>query len=84
MVRGRDRWIYDDNHSKPILPEVLDLLADILPRASAVGALTVEVDYNQQAVGVANPLDTAVSNFFSSYAVAERCAPHLVKGSRPA
>jgi len=84
MVRGhgRDRWIYDDNHSKPIQPEVLDLLAAILPRATAVGALTVEVDYNQEAVGVANPLDTAVSNVFSSYAVAERFAPHLVKASR--
>lgn len=85
MVRSHEgnRWIYDDNHSKPILPEVLSMLAAILPRASAVRALTVEVDYNQLAVGVTKPLEIAVANFFNSYAVAERWAPSLVGGPGP-
>jgi uncharacterized protein (UPF0276 family) len=80
MVRGpvRGSWIYDDNHSKPILPEVLDLLRLILPLAHRVEALTVEVDYNQAAAGVDNPLDVAVSNFHRSHEVAARLAPRLV------
>jgi uncharacterized protein len=80
MVRGPERgsWIYDDNHSKPILPPVLDLLAMILPRVPDLRALTVEVDYNQAERGVDSPLETAVSNFFKAYHVAERFAPQLV------
>ncbi len=79
MVRGpAGRWIYDDNHSKPIMPEVLDLLVLMLPRASQARALTVEVDYNRAERGVQDPLDVAVSNFFRAHAVAERWAPWLV------
>jgi uncharacterized protein (UPF0276 family) len=80
MVRGPERghWIYDDNHSKPILPEVLDLLALILPRVPDVRALTVEVDFNQAERGVDDPLEIAVANFFRAHDVAERWAPQLV------
>jgi uncharacterized protein (UPF0276 family) len=79
MVRGpvRGSWIYDDNHSKPILPEVLDLLALILPRVPDVRALTVEIDFNQAERGVDEPLEIAVSNFFKAHEVAERWAPRL-------
>jgi uncharacterized protein (UPF0276 family) len=79
MVRGpRGRWIYDDNHSKPVLPEVLDLLAALLARAGNVRALTVEVDFNQEGRGVKDPLAIAVENFYRVHAVAERWAPGLV------
>jgi uncharacterized protein (UPF0276 family) len=80
MVKGpeRGRWIYDDNHSKPILPEVLDLLGLILPRAKRVAALTVEVDYNQAASDRTSAVDVAVSNFHRAHALAERLAPGLI------
>lgn len=73
VVRSRSGYRYfDDNHSRPISPVVLDMLAEILPKATNLRALTVEVDFNQAAKSVVDPLATAVENFQKVRSLAER------------
>ena len=73
VVRSTSGYRYfDDNHSRPIAPAVLDMLAEILPKATNLRAVTVEVDFNQAAKSVVDPLATAVENFQNVRSLAAR------------
>ncbi len=73
VVNSRSGYrYYDDNHSRPIAPVVLEMLAEIVGHASNLRALTVEVDFNLAANGIDDPLKTAVENFQTVRAIAER------------
>lgn len=63
---------YDDNHSRPIMPVVLEMLAELVGRAPNLRALTVEVDFNLAATGIDDPLQIAVENFQTVREIGER------------
>jgi hypothetical protein len=48
------------------------MLREILPKATNLRALTVEVDFNQAAKSVVDPLATAVENFQNVRSIAQR------------
>jgi uncharacterized protein (UPF0276 family) len=73
VVNSRSGYrYYDDNHSRPIEPVVLEMLAELVGCAPNLRALTVEVDFNLAASGIDDPLQTAVENFQTVHDIAER------------